>query len=265
MGLFNRSGGRDAATGEEIFAPMPVKQTSDGTAKAAISLEDFRRHAPDLEPMYAQAKVSLDKRGARGMRAAVYLVVDRSGSMARYYGDGSVQDLAERVLAAAAHFDDDGVVPVVFFGYDAHPVKDITLSRYQRRVHELHGQLGGMGSTNYGAAMRAVIKHYRASGADAPALVIFQTDGAPDSQVEAEKIIRASAGLPIFWQFVGFGRDEFRFLKRLDNLTGRVVDNAGFFEAGVNPRQMSDGELYDNLLGEYPQWVQAARQAGIVS
>jgi len=122
-----------------------------------------------------------------------------------------------------------------------------------------------MGTTNYGAAMRAVIKHYRASGADVPALVIFQTDGAPDSRAEAEQIVRDSSGLPIFWQFVGFGRDEFAFLKKLDELSGRRVDNAGFFEAGLIPSTMSDEQLYDNLLGEYPQWIAAARQVGIVA
>lgn len=266
MGLFSRN--KDVATStptEEIFQPMPIKRTHDGTGKAAMDLQAFKAVAPELEGKYDSAKISLEKKRATGMRAAVYLVVDRSGSMTGYFGNGSVQDLAERVLAAAAHFDDDGIVPLVFFGYNAHPVQPITLSHYRGRVQELHRELGSMGSTNYGAAMRAVIEHYRQSGADVPALVFFQTDGAPDSQAEAEKIIRGAAGLPIFWQFIGFGRDQFVFLKNLDEMSGRVVDNAGFFEAGADPKQLSDADLYDKMLGEYPQWVQAARREGIVA
>ena len=261
MGLFSRNRG----VGDDLFAPMPVMKTHDGSAKSAISLDDFKRVAPELESRYEGAKISLEKKRAIGMRAAVYLVVDRSGSMSSFYSNGSVQTFAERILAAAAHFDDDGVVPVMFFGSDVHPTQSITLSHYQNRVRDLHQQLGGMGTTNYAAAMRAVIRHYRESGADVPALVIFQSDGAPNSRAEAEQIVRDSAHLPIFWQFVGFGRDEFEFLKKLDELRGRKVDNAGFFEAGVNPSAMTDGELYDNLLGEYPQWVEAARRAGIVA
>jgi hypothetical protein len=44
----------------------------------------------------------------------------------------------------------------------------------------------------------------------------------------------------------------------------RAVDNAGFFHAGSDPMKVADGELYDRLVGEFPQWLAAARAAGIV-
>lgn len=258
MGIFGRlnRGG--------LYDPLPPVKTRDLGGTSATSKEAFQKVAPDLTDRYDGAKISLEKRGAVGLRAAVYLVLDRSGSMSGYYRDDSVQDLADRVLSAAAHFDDDGVVPTVFFGSNAHPVKNITLGQHRGRVQELHTRFGSMGSTNYADAMETVIEHYRSTRPKAPALVFFQTDGAPNSQAEAEAVIVKSAGLPIFWQFIGFGSDSFTFLRRLDALTNRVVDNAGFFAAGVNPRQLTDATLYDNLLGEYPQWVEAARSRGIV-
>lgn len=258
MGIFGR------LNRGSLYDPMPPVKMRDVGGQSATSKQAFEKMAPDLVSRYEGAKISLQKHKAVGMRAAVYLVLDRSGSMSGFYRDGSVQDLADRVLSAAAHLDDDGTVPTVFFGSNAHPVKDIKLGAHRGRVQELHAKLGSMGSTNYADAMETVIEHYRASRPTAPALVFFQTDGAPNSQVEAEAVIVKSAGLPIFWQFIGFGHDQFTFLRRLDTLTNRVVDNAGFFAAGANPRQMSDAVLYDNMLGEFPQWTEAARNRGIV-
>ncbi|MEU8138332.1 vWA domain-containing protein [Streptodolium elevatio] len=245
-------------------APAATVRTGSGSA---VSLDKIERTAPGLVSLYKAAGVSLDKHRLSGVRAAVYLVLDRSGSMSGFYRDGSVQSLAERVLAAAAHFDDDGVVPVVFFDSKAYQVEEISLSDYQGRIAELHAKLGRMGTTNYVAAMEAVIRHYKDCGATDPAYVVFQTDGSPDSPKAAEKAICKAAKLPIFWQFVGFGRDKFQFLHRLDDLPApqyRVVDNAGFFEAGADPKRMSNEKLYDQLMIEFPEWLQSARAAGVL-
>jgi uncharacterized protein YegL len=249
-----------------VVAPEPpvVSRPSSGSG---VSLDKVQASAPGLVDLYKKAGVSLEKNRLAGVRAAVYLVLDRSGSMSRFYRDGSVQALAERVLAAAAHFDDDGVVPVIFFDTKAHAVEEISLDDYQGRIAKLHKKLGGMGTTNYTAAMEAVIKHYKACGATDPAYVVFQTDGAPNNEKAAEKTLCKAAGLPIFWQFVGFGRDDFKFLHRLDELEApehRAVDNAGFFEAGADPRRVPDEKLFDNLMIEFPEWLESARRARVI-
>lgn len=71
-------------------------------------------------------------------------------------------------------------------------------------------------------------------------------------------------------QFVGFGdtrSSQFDFLRKLDELAvpaRRAVDNAGYFHAGLDPRQVPDAELYDRLVAEFPSWPAAAEAQGIV-
>jgi hypothetical protein len=252
-------------------AAAPGPATAPGPAApeppSATALDRVAERAPGLVSLAKSAAVSLAKNQVGGERAAVYLVLDRSGSMRPFYRDGSVQHLAEHTLALAANLDDDGVVPVVFFSTGVDGIADVSLDAYRDRIGPLHESMGHMGRTNYHVAIEAVIDHYRSCGATDPAFVVFQTDGAPTSKAAAEHALCKAAALPIFWQFVGFGDDDFRFLRRLDDLpvpTRRVIDNAGFFAAGPTPKSLSDARLYDQLLNEFPQWLKAARKAGIV-
>lgn len=236
----------------------------------AIDLVKVQASAPRLVDLYKSARVSLEKAGMAGQRAAVYLVLDRSGSMRRYYKNGTVQHLAEQALGLAANLDDDGVVPVVFFSTEVDGVADLGLADYEGRIGALHAGFGRMGRTNYHLAMQAVIDHYADSGATDPAFVIFQTDGSPSSRTAAEHVLCTAARLPIFWQFVAFGNPDdrqFDFLRKLDDLpvpAKRVVDNAGFFPAGDDPRALSDAELYQRLTQEFGSWITAATAAGII-
>ncbi|MGW0559085.1 VWA domain-containing protein [Streptomyces sp. NPDC003016] len=236
----------------------------------AISLHKVEETAPALVSFYKSAGVSLREHGLSGQRAAVYLVLDYSGSMKPYYQDGSVQALADRVLGLSANLDDDGSVPVVFFSTDVDAVTDIALDNHRGRIDTVVAGLGHMGKTSYHLAMDAVIDHYLDSGSTAPALVVFQTDGGPVNKLAAERYVCKAAKLPLFWQFVGFGNTrstQFDFLRKLDELAvpaRRPVDNAGYFHAGPDPRQVSDAELYDRLVREFPAWLAAARAQGVV-
>lgn len=216
---------------------------------------------PGLVSLVKTAAVSLEKAALTGTRAAVYLVLDHSGSMYGYYTRGHVQRLAEQALGLSVNLDDDGTVPLIYFGSRVEQYEDARLDNYVGVIDRTH-PLVHWGSTDYAAAIRYVADEHQQSGATDPGLVVFQTDGAPDDRAAAEAALRKASRLPLFFAFVGFG-DNIHFLERLDDLTGRAVDNASFFHAR-DPLAVSDAELYDGITREYAGWLSAATAAGIV-
>lgn len=227
-----------------------------------ISLAKIEQQAPGLVSLAKTAAVSLQKTGLTGQRAAVQLVLDHSGSMSRYYSDGSVQHLADQALGLSVNLDDDGVVPLIFFGSYVEQHDDVRLDNYAGIIQRVHPKVH-WGSTDYVAAMKAAITEHQNSFTTDPGLIIFQTDGEPDDRRAVEKLLKKASDLPIFWAFIGFG-GRVNFLERLDDLHGRKVDNASFFHA-ADPHNIPDAQLYDAITGEYAQWLTAARTAGILA
>lgn len=238
----------------------------------------FNLSKPTIDERAAAARLSLTKNGGAGLRAAVYLVIDYSGSMKEFFRDGTVQDFAERILALSRVLDDDGVVPVIFFDTAARTPVPVNLSNHVGAVKRIQRFAGNMGGTRYVPAMRAVLDaHAVSADPQGPALVIFQTDGAPGDADEVSRLIcRTAATSPIFWQFVGFGDEgktppgegaRFDYLRRLSDLAvpaARPVDNAGFFAAGPDPAALGDAALYDAVTAEFPDWLVRAHALGVV-
>ncbi|MCX4681362.1 VWA domain-containing protein [Streptomyces sp. NBC_01433] len=245
--------------GKNTTAPTTQLPAPTGRGPA-ISLDKI---PGSLVNLTKAAAVSLEKAGLTGQRAAVYLVLDHSGSMSNFYADGSVQRLAEQALGLSANLDDDGNVPLIYFASQAHTPITTDLHNYAGIVDRTHSRTP-WGTTDYVAAMNAVISDYRASGQAGPAFVIFQTDGAPNDRRATERALKDASKLPIFWAFVGFG-GRVEFLEKLDGLRrGRKVDNASFFHA-ANPHTVTDDQLYDGLTHEYAGWLAAATAAGILT
>ncbi len=132
-----------------------------------------------------------------------------------------------------------------------------------------------MSATSYAPVLKALFDDFTSGGSflgfgkkrkqtlDLPVYNIFITDGNCDDKSNTEEVIRDMSKYGIFNQFVGIGYEQFMFLDKLDNLSGREIDNANFFKV-QNIGMETDASLYDKLLTEFPSWIQLARAKGMI-
>jgi stress response protein SCP2 len=228
-----------------------------------VLLEKAEREQPQLVSLIKTASVSLEKRGLAEARYRVKLVLDISGSMQREYRSGAVQALAERALALAARLDDDGEVEVYLFGIGAYRSGTLSLDNVSGFVDRLKVKLEG--GTHYSPVMKLIREDAAREGHELPCLVLFITDGGTSNPAVVVRQMTDAAQEPIFWKFMGIeeGRVNFDFLEKLDDLPGRVVDNADFFRVPA-PIRIPDAELFELLLNELDGWQRDARAAGIL-
>lgn len=270
-------------TPQPNVGPVPVSTTND---KKILLEKKLEQEAPKLLDLSKKAKISLEKVGLQHHNAKVALCLDISGSMSSLYSSGKIQDFAERILALGTRFDDDGSIDIFLFGKNAHDAGELTISNFNGFVNRLIKQYPLEGSTFYAKALRTIRKHYFGSAShrkkplaqDIPIYVMFITDGDTFDKEDTTKHIINSSYEPIFWQFMAIGeskkdakkgffkslfQSDFTFLEELDNLPDRYIDNANFFSV-KDPASISDNELYDLLMQEYPTWVKDAKTSGLI-
>lgn len=210
-------------------------------------------------------KICLEKKELNNLTSRVILALDYSGSMDYEYTSGRVQKLVDRLIPLALKFDDDGDMGVWIFENSYKQLPDMDINNYSTYVKK-HILKHNMGGTVYSGVMSDIVKKYTVKEpADIPTYVIFITDGdcfSNDKRL-TESIIREASDKNIFWQFVGIGGASFDFLEKLDDMSGRYMDNADFFNVN-DIHKMSDEELYKRLLNEYPEWIKQARNKNMI-
>ncbi|GGF81362.1 hypothetical protein GCM10010912_28080 [Paenibacillus albidus] len=246
-----------------------------GEPEAAATAELLRPAAPpvpvatnvlssiDLRKKILQS--TLEKKQLTGVTARVGIVLDITGSMRNLYSNGTVQEVVERILAVASKFDDNGSLDVWVYDTEFSRLPPVTERDFQNYVSSSilsNPNIHKFGRNNEPPVMEDVIRKYTVEEDEStPVFIIFINDGGMVKTVR--KIITAASVQPIFWQFVGIGDSDFEVLKKLDTMQGRVVDNANFIHMD-RIEAVSDEELYDRLLNEFPQWLQAAKAKRII-
>ncbi|WP_328748836.1 VWA domain-containing protein [Streptomyces sp. NBC_00285] len=233
--------GEDAPQGTPADESEPLTGDAGGNGKAVPAT---------LRTAYDAAATTLTAHKLTGTTATTYLVLDRSASMRPYYKDGSAQALGEQTLALAAHLDPGSKVQVVFFSTELDGTGELTLADHENKIDELHAGLGRMGRTSYHAAVEEVLAHHTKESPDTPALVVFQTDGAPDAKTPATQALTEAAKThpTVFFSFVAFGDPE---NKAFDYLRKLKLANTSHFLAGETPKELTDTEIYEGILANW--------------
>lgn len=252
-----------------------------------MSIDLKKRAEERLVDLSKRAAISLTKKGLAGEIARVGLALDISLSMTNEYKSGKVQRVTERSLALAMNFDDNAAADVFVFGVNHYTIGEIAQKNFYEFVNrEIYSKQKLEGGTKYAGVMLRIVEHYFPGAAaykksgffgmkrelviddskyrkQVPVYIIFVTDGNCSDSEETTEVITKAAKLGVFFQFVGVGSEKFTYLKQLDNLEGRYMDNANFFQI-KDIDEMTDDALYDKLLTEFPSWIKEARGKEVI-
>jgi stress response protein SCP2 len=252
-------------------APTPAPAAPPATPPVNLSKVDLRKH---------KVGVSLAKHGITDVKADLTMVMDASGSMSGLYAYGVVQETVERLVPVALRMDADGKMDTWFYASECKQVEDLdessmigfiprTLPSPGQPV-KMPGMLSGMRNKSIGygnnepVVMNEILKGEPRSRTR-PRLVLFVTDGGIDGRTSEviKRILKDCSGQAVFWQFIGVGNADYGVLRDLDTIAGRKVDNAGFFSVDDLSR-ISDDDLYDRMLSEFPTWLKEVKRLGIL-
>ncbi|WP_295449806.1 VWA domain-containing protein [uncultured Thiodictyon sp.] len=261
--LLKHFGGEEKPSEPQLGSSLKVNFSK------AISLEKrLEKEAPQLVNLAKKLAVTLEKKQLQDIVAKVAIVMDASGSMTVAYKQGSVQAVLDRMVLVAARLDDDGILEAWFYAskhvkFPGISIENIT-NYLKKNVKSGFGTIvKGLGfGNNEPPVMQEILDTYKSS--DLPALVIFITDGGIYEEKNIKRILIEASGYPIFWQFVGLAGSNYGILEDLDTMAGRKVDNAGFFQVD-DLAHISDEELYERLLNEFPIWLKNAKRNGIIA
>lgn len=213
------------------------------------------------------SSICLEKKELNGLTARVAIVMDYSASMRHFYKDGTVQNILDRLLPVAMQFDDNGEMEVWLFSDSYKRLENISLNNYYEYINnENILRKYEMGGTRYSPVIKDVLcKYTKEEKSNLPTLILFITDGDnyDSDKLKTTQAITKASKCPVFWQFIGVGDESFDYLESLDEMEGRYVDNANFFSVN-DLNEISDEELYNRLLKEYPLWISTINSKNMI-
>lgn len=248
MGLFSKlfKGNDNADT--IVNKQSPATATSSNVIDMSKSAENLNNVLIDMSK---GSKIDMTKHMAR-----VALAIDYSGSMSNLFANGSIQDVITRLLPIALKFDDNGELESWLFSDDKERLDAVTINNYKNYVKKvMMNARMSMGGTNYAPVLKDIVKYYKdVEPSEIPAFIIFITDGENWDTEQTNRIVKELSNYNMFVQFIGIGNENFKYLKSLDDMRGRKYDNTGF-TAVKDMNQMTDEELYTEILRQYKNWL----------
>ena len=187
--------------------------------------------------------------GLLSVQAVVAL--DDSGSMRTTYQNGTVQNTLTSLLPFSLKFDDNGELEVYMFSSGCKKIKpNMTEENFEKYVANYIDKQHVYSSTNYAPVIKMIDNDFKKSSSKIPTLVFFITDGDNFDKTATDEAIRAASEHGIFYMFIGIGNERFDYLQKLDDLTGRKVDNTGFMKI-QDLNTVSDDEIFLKSLKDF--------------
>lgn len=233
-------------------SPRPARKTPSG---ATYIKDEYNKRISELNSLVNNA-------GLASKNIKIVIALDLSVSMTIALKGGTVESLFDRMLPFSAYFDDNVSIDIFPFNDEAfnHSQEFNTSNRDRFIQNEILFKYH-LGESCYAPVINKIANKYANAGKSTPHVyVLFITDGDCLDSNQAENAMRDVSSKGIFWQFVGIGgnKNQYAFLNKLDNLTGRKIDNANFaYIQDLN--KTSDNEFYKLLFTEFPKWYKEFR------
>ena len=239
------------------LAPLPVARIRD-------DLKNLRTASLELDSLYGPPAPRDPANHDRMLIGKVTRLNGTAPPLKRPPGKGDDNDLPREPRNADALRDRAARIG------DPRNDENLIVAQLHLAFLKAHNRLVDQGR-GFEEARRLVRQHYFGNSGfqttprmdSLPVYCMFVTDGQSNDEGHTRDQIQSSSYEPLFWQFVGMGQSNYGVLERFDTMAGRRVDNVGFF-AVDDIATLSDAELYDRLLTEFPSWLKAARAAGIL-
>jgi stress response protein SCP2 len=262
--LLKNYGGEVAAPKPTVTTPIHSKSVPVSTTKLSFE-KKLEKEVPALLSLAKPLAVSLEKHNLTQTKAKVALAMNIHPSMSVLYRNGTIQEIINKTIPLVLQFDDDGDIDFWYYLYRCKRMQAINIKNYQQAVPQnWDNVLKDVDVNHYNYCsniIHDIINTFVAS--TIPVYVIFITNGKFHDEYHLKNIMIEASHLPIFWQVIGIGNRDFSTLQEIDTMFGRYVDNANFF-ALDDFQKVSNEELYDRLLTEFPQWLKEIRNKKMI-